>query len=92
MKKMFFVMIVSALLWADGAIISLMYHEIYGADQVALIKVLPDSGLLSIRAQGEPYWYLRFANSMLLPLITLLVFIGFVRMIKRSDFKNKYTG
>ncbi|MGB9721273.1 MAG: DUF2330 domain-containing protein [bacterium] len=48
MKRLFLIIIVSTTLWADGGIIPPIYHEIYGEDQVAVIKVLPDSEELSI--------------------------------------------
>ncbi len=48
MKKILGGLIITAILWADGGIIPPMYNEIYGEDQVALIRVLPDSEELSI--------------------------------------------
>ncbi|MEO0106405.1 MAG: DUF2330 domain-containing protein [candidate division WOR-3 bacterium] len=48
MKKLFLILIISTLLWADGGIIPPLYNEIYGKDQVAIIKILPDSEELSI--------------------------------------------
>lgn len=39
---------IGSMLWADGGIIPPQYHKIYGEDQVAVIKILPDSEELSI--------------------------------------------
>jgi hypothetical protein len=47
-KKLSFLIIIITLIWADGSMIPPPYHEIYSADQVALIKILPDSEELSI--------------------------------------------
>lgn len=55
MKKSFLFVIVSTVLWADGGIIPPIFHEIYGADQVAVIKVLPDSEELSILVKYSSY-------------------------------------
>ncbi len=48
MKRFFLPTIIVSLIWADGGVVPPIYHEIYGADQVAVIKVLPDSEELSI--------------------------------------------
>jgi len=48
MRKLLLPTIIVSLIWADGGIIPPQNHEIYGEDQVALIKILPDSEELSI--------------------------------------------
>ncbi len=48
MKKLLLLLVIGYMLWADGGMIPAQNDEIYGEDQVAIIKILPDSEELSI--------------------------------------------
>ncbi|MEO0095695.1 MAG: DUF2330 domain-containing protein [candidate division WOR-3 bacterium] len=96
MKQIFLIMIISTTLWADGGIIPPMYNEIYGQDQVAIIKVLPDSEELSILvkvAWATDYngfaWVVPFPS---LPSVSEINDSLFINLSALSSIQKNYGG
>uniref|UniRef100_A0A7C4TAZ1 DUF2330 domain-containing protein n=1 Tax=candidate division WOR-3 bacterium TaxID=2052148 RepID=A0A7C4TAZ1_UNCW3 len=96
MKKLFLPAIIITLIWADGGVVPPIYHEIYGADQVSVIKILPDSEELSILVKfGWTVDYYGFAWVVPFPSLPSIREIDdslFIDLSKLSSTRRTYGG
>ncbi len=91
MNRIWLLLLVACFLWADGGMIPPIDHEIYGADQVAVIKILPDSEELSILAKFDyTYEYNGFAWVVPLPSLPSIYEISESLFINLSNLSASY--